>query len=57
MDNSEVAALPCSDKLAFDSVKQASAAATVAAHQHDVSVSPYRCQHCNLWHLKSNYKV
>lgn len=47
--------LPCAEKLAFDNQQQAMAASTVAAHQHGAKVAPYRCQHCNLWHLKSVY--
>lgn len=45
--------LPCAEKLAFDSRRQAQAAATVAAYQHGANVAPYRCQYCGLWHLSS----
>ena len=48
--------LPCAEKLAFDTQKQAVAAATVADYQRDVKLAPYKCQHCGLWHLKSVYK-
>jgi len=48
-------ALPCADKLAFDTKKQAETAATVADYQRDVKLAPYKCQHCHLWHLKSVY--
>jgi hypothetical protein len=47
--------LPCVEKLAFDSKKQAQTAATVADYQHDTKVAPYMCQYCGLWHLKSVY--
>lgn len=46
--------LPCADKLAFDTAKQAKTAANVAAYQHGTSLQVYRCQHCELWHLASN---
>ena len=47
--------LPCSEKLAFDTKKEADAAAVVADFQHDAKVASYLCQHCSLWHLKSVY--
>jgi len=47
--------LPCAPKLAFDTQKQATAAATVAAYQHGAQVRPYQCQYCQLWHLASDY--
>ncbi|HEX7633130.1 MAG TPA: hypothetical protein VF401_02260 [Candidatus Saccharimonadales bacterium] len=46
--------LPCADKLAFDTQKQANAAAVVAAHQYGAKLKSYRCKHCDLWHLSSN---
>jgi len=45
--------LPCLDKLAFDSRKQARAAATVALYQHGTKLRTYLCRHCGLWHLSS----
>lgn len=47
--------LPCAEKLAFDSKKQAEVAATVADYQHDVKLAAYKCQHCHLWHLRTVY--
>ena len=47
--------LPCAEKLALDTKKQAEAAASVANYQHDIKLAPYKCQHCHLWHLKSVY--
>ena len=47
--------LPCVEKLAFDTKKQAEAAATVADYQRDIKLAPYQCQYCSLWHLKSVY--
>jgi hypothetical protein len=52
----EVQALPCSEKLAFDTKLQAEASATVAAYQHGIKLRPYVCRHCGLWHLSSNYE-
>jgi hypothetical protein len=46
-------ALPCADKLAFDTKAQAEAAAVVADYQHGAAVRPYVCRHCGLWHLAS----
>lgn len=46
--------LPCAEKIAFDSKKDAQAAATVAEFQHGVKLRPYKCRHCNLWHLSSD---
>jgi hypothetical protein len=54
MENDEQEALPCQDKLAFDTQKQARAAAVVAHYQHGVKLSVYRCRYCDLWHLSSS---
>jgi len=54
MDNEE-SALPCAEKMALNTKKEAEVAATVADHQHGTKLVPYKCQHCNLWHLKSVY--
>jgi hypothetical protein len=55
MDNSaDEQALPCADKLAFDTQKQAKAAANVAEYQHGISLAAYQCRHCGLWHLSSH---
>jgi hypothetical protein len=45
--------LPCKDKLAFDTRKQAAAAANVALYQHGTKLKVYVCRHCELWHLSS----
>jgi hypothetical protein len=55
MEDKDEAVLPCADKLALDSKKQAEAAATVAFHQHGTKLTPYICQYCGLWHLKTTY--
>lgn len=45
--------LPCTHKIAFDTVVQAQAAALVAQYQHGSSLVAYFCKHCSLWHLAS----
>jgi hypothetical protein len=45
--------LPCQAKLAFDTLRQANAAANVAEYQHGAKVKAYQCQYCGLWHLSS----
>jgi hypothetical protein len=46
--------LPCADKLAFDTKKEAQNAALVADYQHGTKFKVYKCQHCGLWHLASS---
>lgn len=56
-DNSEFEELlPCHDKLAFDTRKQAQGTATTADYQHGAKVEPYKCQYCGLWHLATKYE-
>jgi len=45
--------LPCAEKLAFDTKKEAQAAATTVEWQRDIKLKPYKCRHCGLWHLTS----
>jgi hypothetical protein len=49
----EVVILPCTEKLAFDTERQAATAANVADYQHGAHVRPYVCRYCGLWHLAS----
>lgn len=53
MEVHEEPALPCADKLVFDTPKQAQATATVALYQHGTKLKAYKCQYCALWHLSS----
>ncbi len=46
--------LPCADKLAFDSEKEALDQARVIKWQRDVKLKAYKCRYCQLWHLSSN---
>jgi len=43
--------LPCKDKLAFDTKKEAETAKTVAFFQRGTTLKVYCCRHCLLWHL------
>jgi len=47
--------LPCADKLAFDTKKEAQTAALVADFQHGAKVKAYMCRYCSLWHLATHY--
>lgn len=55
VDNDEPPKLPCADKLAFDTPKEARANATVAAYRYGTKLRIYHCRHCGLWHLSSDY--
>jgi len=46
--------LACADKLAFDSEKEAKAAATFAKWSHSTNLKVYKCIDCGLWHLSSS---
>jgi hypothetical protein len=50
----EIKELPCSEKLAFDSQKEAEGAAVYAKHLHSAKFKTYKCKHCSLWHLASD---
>lgn len=49
--------LPCSEKLAFETYRQAKAVAVTSAYQRGSKpgVKPYKCQHCGLWHLATDF--
>ena len=53
LDNDESLALPCNDKLAFDTKRQAMAAANVAHYTYGNHMHVYICRDCQLWHLSS----
>lgn len=50
-------ALPCADKLAFDSEKEALDQARVIKWRRDTNLKAYKCRYCELWHLSSDSKV
>lgn len=56
MDSNNAPEIPCKDKIAFDTVKQANTAALVADYQHGIPLKPYLCKYCGLWHLTSDIK-
>lgn|GEM_PF-846925 len=53
-NESTVDDLPCHDKLAFDTKKQAETTATVVEYRYGSTVRAYHCRYCHLWHLSSN---
>lgn len=53
MTDDEEAHLPCADKLAFDTEKEANAK-IVAQLQRNLVLKVYLCRHCKLWHLASS---
>ncbi len=50
-ETNEEMELPCAGKLAFDSQKEAQAAANFARWSHGTELKLYQCKHCSLWHL------
>lgn len=52
MDDNEP--LPCADKLAFDSEKEALDQARVIKWRRDTKLRAYKCRYCQLWHLSSS---
>ncbi len=55
MKENEEQGLPCYEKVAFDTKKEAAAAGLTADWQHGATLKAYRCRYCSLWHLASNY--
>lgn len=55
-NNNEATVLPCEGKLVFDTRKQAQDTATAVAYQRGAKLKPYKCGHCALWHLASDYQ-
>lgn len=53
MEEVDTSALPCADKMVFDSYDQAQSTALAADWQHGASLHAYHCRHCSLWHLSS----
>lgn len=46
--------LPCKDKLAFDTRREAAATATVVRYRYGGYMRVYLCRYCQLWHLSSS---
>lgn len=53
MNDTDDQALPCADKMVFDTRQQAQSTALAADWQHGASLKAYKCRHCHLWHLSS----
>lgn len=49
------AALPCQEKANYSNQKDAEAAAVVAKYRHGNKLKVYKCRHCGLWHLASDF--
>lgn len=49
--------LPCTEKLVFDTEKQATGAAVAVGYQRGTKLKAYKCKHCGLWHLASHYQA
>ena len=56
MDDKDEVKLPCADKIAFDTKKQAEATATTSEYWYGRRPHAYRCRHCHLWHLSTSPK-
>jgi hypothetical protein len=53
MFEEELSELPCAEKIAFDTSKEAGAAANVAEYRYGTKLKAYQCSYCQLWHLSS----
>lgn len=51
MNEVEEPALPCADKMVFETKKEAEAIALTLDWQRGRLLKVYKCQHCGLWHL------
>jgi len=54
VETDEAETLPCSEKLAFDTKREADATANVVQYRYGSIVRSYQCRYCGLWHLSSN---
>lgn len=46
--------LPCADKLAFGTKREAEASGAIAEWRHGSALKAYKCKYCDLWHLASS---
>ena len=53
-DDQQTDVLPCHEKLAFDTKREADASANVVEYRYGSKVHAYVCRYCGLWHLSSN---
>lgn len=54
MENGDTEALACADKITYDTKTQAEGAAAAIEWQRGTKLKPYKCHHCQLWHLSSS---
>lgn len=53
---SEPPSLPCADKLAFDTEREANAIIHTIRYKYGTIVHSYQCRYCSLWHLSSGLR-
>ena len=56
MSEETAAELPCVDKIAFDTPEAAQATSTVSEWRYGGKLKVYKCRHCHLYHLASEYE-
>jgi len=49
----EAEALPCAEKISFDSKESAEVTATTSEYWYGSRPHAYKCRYCHLWHLSS----
>jgi hypothetical protein len=52
---SEEIVLPCADKLAFDTLKEAKGVAVTSEYRYGSKLKVYQCRYCHQYHLATNY--
>jgi len=55
-DGTEENPLPCADKLAFDTSKEAQGMATASEWRYGGKLKVYKCRHCRLYHLATEHE-
>lgn len=50
-DTGQENALPCADKITYESQSEAVGAAAAVEWQRGTSLKAYVCRYCQLWHL------
>ncbi len=48
--------IKCSEKMVFDTKKEAEDSLAVVEYQRGIKLKAYKCKGCKLWHLASSYK-
>jgi hypothetical protein len=55
MESSDENKLPCAEKLAFNTRKEAQGTATVSEWRYGGNLKVYKCRHCHLFHLATDF--